>query len=177
MRLLVQMAVIGLAGGALGLGMNAFSPAPARLGQPVYAAAESGAATCSAPHGAPGSEAPGTFPRISREEASGMCNACSAGFVDARPASEFARGHIPNAFHLPPHGHGNEASVVSGLRKFNTVVVYDSGAGCDLAETVAKHLRSEGLPDVRILSGAWPAWEAGGEPAESGACAACEGHP
>lgn len=176
MRFLAQMVLIAAAGGALGLGMNALSPAPARLGQPVYAAAESGTASCSAPHGAPGAEDKG-FGTISREEASGMCSACTAGFVDARPASEFARGHIPNAFHLPPHGHGNEAQVISELRHFQTVVVYDSGAGCDLAETVAKHLRAEGLPDVRILAGAWPGWEAGGEPAESGACAACEGHP
>ena len=175
MRLLLQMLAILVGGSALGLGLNALSHAPVRLGQPVYAAAESGTATCSAPHGA--SAPDGSFDSISRQEASSLCTACTAGFVDARPASEFAKGHIPNAFHLPPHGHGDEAQVVASLRHYGTVVVYDSGAGCDLAETVAKHLRTEGLNDVRILAGAWPAWEAGGEPAESGACAACEGRP
>ena len=175
MRLILQIAAIVVGGSALGLGLNAISHAPAKLGQPVYAAAESGTATCSAPHGQGAPE--DGFATISREEASSLCTACSAGFVDARPASEFAKGHIPNAFHLPPHGHGDEAEVIGSLRRFNTVVVYDSGAGCDLAETVARHLRNEGLHDVRILAGAWPAWEAGGEPAESGACAACEGRP
>src|SRR3569833_1109107 len=121
MRLFLQTAAIALAGSALGLGMNALSPAPAHLGQPVYAAAESGTASCSAPHGAPGEQKGADT--ISREEASGMCNACSAGFVDARPASEFARGHIPNAFHLPPHGHGDERQIFSERRKYGTVVV------------------------------------------------------
>jgi 3-mercaptopyruvate sulfurtransferase SseA len=172
MRLLVQITAIALVGSGLGLGLNHLSRAPARLGEPVFAAAESGAAACSAPHGETG---PVDFPRISRADASGLCTACTAGFVDARPASEFARGHIPHAFHVPPHGHGDEAVILGELRRFGTVVVYDSGAGCDLAETVAKHLKSEGLRDVRILDGAWPAWEAGGEPAESGACAACGG--
>ena len=174
-RALWQMAAIAGGGGALGLLLNALSPAPAKLGHPVYAAAESGAAACSAPHGTPG--APEAFATISREEASSLCTACTAGFVDARPASEFARGHIPNAFHLPPHGHGGEAQEIAALRRFGTVVVYDSGHGCDLAETVASHLRADGLRDVRILEGQWPAWEAGGEPAQSGACKACEGKP
>ena len=175
MRLLLQMAALAVAGGALGLGLNQASPAPARLGTPVYAAAEQEGATCSAPHGSPGEAR--DFPRISRQQASGLCSACSAGFVDARPASEFAKGHVPHAFHLPPHGHGDEASAVGELKHFGTVVVYDSGSGCDLAEKVASHLKDEGLHDVRILDGAWPAWEAGGEPAESGACEACGGSP
>lgn len=174
MRTLFQLAAIVAAGSALGLVLNALSPAPAHLGQPVFAAAESGAASCSAPH-APGQAASGAFPTISRDQAVSLCTACTAGFVDARPASDFARGHIPNALHLPPHHLADEGQVVRELRRFGTVVVYDSGTGCDLAATVAAHLKSEGFADVRILEGAWPAWFQSGGPAESGACATCEG--
>jgi 3-mercaptopyruvate sulfurtransferase SseA len=176
MRTFLQLTAIVAVGSALGLLLNAISPAPARLGLPVFAAAESGSASCSAPH-AQGEAGPSGFATISREQAASLCTACTAGFVDARPASDFARGHIPNALHLPPHGHVDEGRVVRELRRFGTVVVYDSGLGCNLAEAVAAHLKSEGLSDVRILSGAWPAWEQSNAPAESGACAACEGRP
>jgi rhodanese-related sulfurtransferase len=169
--LLLQMAAIAVAGLALGLGVNALSPHPADLRTPVYSAAESGASACTAPHDA---AHPDTgFRSISCSDATSMCTSCNAGFVDARPPSEFANGHVPGAFHLPPHGHGDEADVISRLRGYPTVVVYDSGLGCNLAETVATHLKSEGLRDVRILEGAWPAWESAGGPAESGACLAC----
>jgi 3-mercaptopyruvate sulfurtransferase SseA len=104
-----------------------------------------------------------------------MCTGCTAGFVDARPASEFAEGHIPNAIHLPPHGHPGEAEALARLRTFSTVVVYDSGYACNMADAVASHLLADGLTDVRVLEGAWPAWVKSSAPAESGACEACAG--
>jgi rhodanese-related sulfurtransferase len=175
MQLLRHLVVLLASGSLLGLGLNAASPRPIALTAPVYAAAESGAATCSAPHdGAAG--APAAFRSIAWAEASAMCSDCTAGFVDARPASEFAEGHIPNAVHLPPHAAADEAQALQALRGFGTLVVYDSGYACDLAETVGKHLREEGFMDVRILDGAWPAWMKAGGPAESGACQACA-HP
>jgi rhodanese-related sulfurtransferase len=174
MKLVPQIATMILGGSVLGLGLNVVSPEPIKLGEPVFAPAESGAATCSAPHDQ-AHAGPSAFPFISPEVAAGMCDGCRAAFVDARAATEFAEGHIPKAFHLPPHGHGNEAAVITELRTYPTVVVYDSGLACNLADTVAAHLREEGLSDVRILAGAWPAWEKSGGPAESGSCQACSG--
>jgi rhodanese-related sulfurtransferase len=93
--------------------------------------------------------------------------------VDARTATEFAAGHVADAIHLPPAGHPGEAAAVAALRASPRVVVYDGDYRCALADEVAARLRREGLADVAVLEGAWPAWIAAGGPGVSGACAAC----
>ncbi len=107
------------------------------------------------------------------EKAKALCDACTAGFVDARTATEFAAGHVTDAVHLPPAGHPGEAAAIAALRAFGRVVVYDGDYRCALADEVAARLRREGLPDVRVLEGAWPAWVAAGGSGESGFCPAC----
>jgi len=83
-------------------------------------------------------------------------------WVDARPADEFERDHIPGAVSL------NEDRWNEGLAQFlandwspeKKIVVYCSAASYNLAEDVARRLREEAkLPnDVRILKGGWEAW-------------------
>ena len=86
----------------------------------------------------------------------------SALWVDARPAEEFERDHIPGAVLL------NEDRWSELLPQFlatqwspeKKIVVYCSAASCNLAEDVARRLRAEAkLPnDIRILKGGWEAW-------------------
>lgn len=171
MRLLAQAAAVALAGGIVGVGANALSPRPAPLGTPVHSAAERGGGLCADPGGAAAARAP----RISVAEAKVLCDACTAGFVDARTATEYAAGHVTNAVHLPPAGHPAEAAAIAGLRAYARVVVYDGDYSCALADEVAARLRREGLPDVRVLEGAWPAWVAGGGAGTSGFCPECHG--
>lgn len=174
-RLLLQMVAIGAGGAALGLALNAASPRPASLTRAVYPAADSGSAVCGAAPEA-GHEKHGhrTMPQ---HEAVAACNACTVGFVDARGAAAFAEGHITGAIHLPPAGHPDAAAQMQKLRGFATVVVYDSGGGCGLAEGVADRLAASGFKDVRLLEGGWPDWMAASGPALSGACQACAAHP
>lgn len=83
-------------------------------------------------------------------------------WVDARPAEEFDRDHVPNAISL------NEERWSEGLSQFlatqwspeKKIVVYCSAASCNLAEDVARRLRAEAkLPnEIRILKGGWEAW-------------------
>ncbi|MSP61329.1 MAG: rhodanese-like domain-containing protein [Myxococcales bacterium] len=174
MQWIVHSVVIVLAGSVLGLGLNVASRHPIPLGEAVYATSSSGTAVCTGPGGAAGGHE--AHPLMAQGDAVAACTACSAGFVDARGAAAFASGHIPAAVHLPPHGHSDERLALETLRKFATVVVYDSGIGCRLADGVADRLRAEGFQDVRILDGSWRAWMATGGPAESGACMACEAH-
>jgi 3-mercaptopyruvate sulfurtransferase SseA len=168
-----ETALVLAAGGLLGLGANAVSPRPAPLGQPVHSVAESGVGQCSVP----GAAAAAPAPRIGVEEAKALCDACRAGFVDARTAAEFAAGHVSNAVHLPPAGHPDEASAIATLRASALVVVYDGDYGCALADEVAERLSRAGLPDVRVLAGAWPAWVAAGGAGTSGYCPDCHPHP
>jgi rhodanese-related sulfurtransferase len=83
-------------------------------------------------------------------------------WVDARPAEEFERDHIPGAVLL------NEDRWNELLPQFlekqwspeKKIVVYCSAASCNLAEDVARRLREEAkLPnEIRILRGGWEAW-------------------
>jgi len=84
-------------------------------------------------------------------------------WIDARPADEFERDHIPGAVSL------NEDRWSEGLASFlgkewlpeKKIVVYCSAASCNLAEDVARRLRKEAkLPnEIRILKGGWEAWQ------------------
>ena len=83
-------------------------------------------------------------------------------WVDARPADEFERDHVPGAVLL------NEDRWSEALPQFlandwspeKKIVVYCSAASCNLAEDVARRLRAEAkLPnEIRILKGGWEAW-------------------
>ena len=83
-------------------------------------------------------------------------------WVDARPADDFERGHVPGAVSL------NEDRWSEALPEFlathwspeKKIVVYCSAASCNLAEDVRRRLREEArLPnDIRILKGGWEAW-------------------
>ena len=53
------------------------------------------------------------------------------------------------------------------------VIVYDRDRDCAAADRVAAQLQALGLPDVRVLTGAWPEWMAKGGPGESGSCTLC----
>jgi 3-mercaptopyruvate sulfurtransferase SseA len=161
--LIVRSSMLVVAGAILGIGANAFTPHPAPLGKPVFAAAELPGATCS--------EGPGAVARISVEEAKPLCISCTAAFVDARSPGEYAAGHVTNALHVAPGE--SVAPVLGKLREKGTVIVYDRDRDCSAADQVAAQLRAQGLPDVRVLTGAWPEWLASGGPGESGACAAC----
>jgi len=165
MGILVRAVPLCFVGGVLGIAGNALSPHPARLGIPVHAAAESGGAACQDPRA--------SVARVSVEEAKPLCIACTAAFVDARSAQEYAAGHITGAVHLAP---GQPAGpLLPALSAAPTVIVYDRDRDCAAADQVAVLLKSNGVRDVRVLTGAWPEWLAGGGPGESGTCSLCAG--
>lgn len=168
-RTLLQALALCSAGAALGLAGNGLTPRPAPLGARVTAAAEAPGAQCQMP----GGRGP-VVPRISVEEATPLCVACSALFVDARSATEYQAGHITGALHIAP---GDPVDpVLWRLGVYKTVIVYDRDPGCALADRVAKALVDRGVQDVRVLTGAWPAWMAAGAPGASGPCAICGEH-
>jgi rhodanese-related sulfurtransferase len=167
-RIVLEACALVAAGVLAGLGANALSPHPAALREPVLAAAESSGATCQIPGQMP------AIPRISVEEASPMCAACTAAFVDARSAAEYAAGHATGALHLAP---GEPPDLVLWrISNMTTVIVYDRDPSCQQADAVAQELLSRGVRDVRVLTGAWPAWLAAGAPGASGPCAVCGEH-
>lgn len=157
--------VLCAVGALVGVGANALTPRPAPLGAKVAATAEAPGAACQIQ----GLSA--AIPRISVEDATPLCVACSALFVDARSAAEYEAGHITGALHLAP---GEPVDpVLWRLGVYETVVVYDRDPNCAVADQVAKRLLEHGVQDVRVLSGAWPAWTAARAPGAGGACSSC----
>jgi len=168
-RIFVQALALCAAGAMLGVAGNGLTPRPAQLGARVSSAAEAPGAMCQLPSG----HRP-VVPRISVEEATPLCVACSALFVDARSAAEYQAGHITGAIHL---ARGEPVDpVLWRLGVYKTVIVYDRDPSCALADHVAKALLEGGARDVRVLTGAWPAWMAAGAPGASGPCAVCGEH-
>jgi thiosulfate/3-mercaptopyruvate sulfurtransferase len=100
------------------------------------------------------------------------------------PEAEYRAGHIPGAIrfdidtvkdrssplpHMLPTPEAFAAAVAAmGIGDGMTLVVYD-GAGLFSAPRVWWTFRSFGAPDVRILEGGFPAWNAEARPVETGA--------
>jgi len=165
-KIVLQLLAIGVLGSAVGLGANALSPRPAPLGEAVRPASETTPGACAVEQATAGG-----VPRISAEQAAPLCANCTAAFVDARTAEQYQAGHVSGALHLPP---GDiPPATLEALKKYPTTVVYDDDASCILAEAVAMGLREMGVKDVRVLTGAWPAWIEAGAPGASGPCGAC----
>jgi rhodanese-related sulfurtransferase len=80
-------------------------------------------------------------------------------WVDARPAADFAKDHIPGA--LPLNEDAWAELLPDVLQKWNpgqSIVVYCSSKSCHASLQVAKRLREVGLSPVHALHGGWEAW-------------------
>src|SRR5215468_10140464 len=140
--------MIAFAGGAVGIVGNSLTPHPAPLGARVLPTAEQPGAACDDAHA--------SIARISVEEAKPLCVACTAAFIDARSAPEYAAGHVTGALHLSP-GEAIEP-LLPTLRGAPLVIVYDRDRECSAANKVAAQIQAQGVRDVRVLTGAWPEW-------------------
>lgn len=83
-------------------------------------------------------------------------------FVDARPASAFARARfqLPDAVHIPT---GSGAEIVAGLRSLPygnnvPVVVYCDEPNEAASYQVATYAKQLGFEDVSVLTGGFEAW-------------------
>jgi rhodanese-related sulfurtransferase len=81
-------------------------------------------------------------------------------WVDARPESEFASEHVPDAICL------NFDNWTEQFPKFldryspgRPVIVYCSATSCQLSREIASKLRASGVADAYFLEGGWEAWK------------------
>lgn len=97
-------------------------------------------------------------------------------FVDARPAEEYAKAHLPGAVSLPFHSievreapllRSNdqrewqtlESAQVSRLSSDKPLVVYCTGPECDDSLLLAIELRKLGRNDVAVFIGGMELWQ------------------
>jgi rhodanese-related sulfurtransferase len=90
-------------------------------------------------------------------------------FLDARPASQYAEGHIEGAISLPWLSFDQHADrVLPILRDDATLITYCDGVNCSLSKELAKILIDFGFPQVRVLVNGWSVWKEAGLPTELG---------
>ncbi len=155
---LVPSAVRGLAiclvGALFGILLNALSPRGIPLLGPLPSRAE----------------------EIGLEEAHALYLRKGTIFVDARPAKEFAEGHIPGAMLFP--GEDFEETV-SSWKQFipadTLLVTYCSGEGCASSRNAAELLLDAGYSRVKVFFGGWKEWKKAGYPVERGSAGGVDG--
>ncbi|MFO1350229.1 MAG: rhodanese-like domain-containing protein [Gammaproteobacteria bacterium] len=82
--------------------------------------------------------------------------------VDVRMPSDYAKGYIPGAIHLP-NGKWRGAQ---GLARDKIHIVYCYSQTCRLAAAAALEFATQGYP-VMEMEGGFAAWQAGGYPVET----------
>lgn len=84
-------------------------------------------------------------------------------FVDARPQSQFAQGHIRGALSLP--WQEVDRFFVETAEQFGgakTIITYCDGESCELSHDLALFLKDMGFEDVRVLVNGWSVWRQAG---------------
>jgi rhodanese-related sulfurtransferase len=106
---------------------------------------------------------------ISLAEAQRLFAAQAAVFIDARPAADYARGHIRGARSLPWHDVDQKfIEVTQDLEPENPIVTYCDGETCELSHNLALFLKEAGFANTRVLVNGWKLWKQSGLPVELG---------
>jgi rhodanese-related sulfurtransferase len=114
-------------------------------------------------------DAAGDSPLISLEAANRLFREGKALFLDARPASQYAGGHIHGALNFPAQELDRHFMQLSGrLEGAETIIAYCDGESCDLSHTLALFLHEMGFANVHILVNGWSAWQQAGLPVQAG---------
>jgi rhodanese-related sulfurtransferase len=105
------------------------------------------------------------------EKAVEFYEAREAFFVDARPAHEYAEGHVPGALCVPWQEVDEYLdALLEKVPDTNAIlVVYCDGEACALSEDLAVFLKDMGYVNVKVLVNGWTEWRTRGWPVERGA--------
>lgn len=84
-------------------------------------------------------------------------------FLDARPPSQYAEGHISGALSLPWQDVTNAfTDIADQLDEKDTIITYCDGESCELSHDLALFLNDMGFTDVRVLVNGWSLWRDAG---------------
>ncbi len=90
-------------------------------------------------------------------------------FVDARPASAFAEGHIPGAVSLPVREFDDRIEAFwKQTPTDKRIVTYCSGRTCQDSHRLARLLEQVGYKRVRIFVDGYSGWVSAGHPVSTG---------
>ena len=96
-------------------------------------------------------------PALSINEAVQLVNGDGGIFLDIREATDYARGHITDAVHIPAAALAKRSNELEKYRDKPVVVVCKMGQS---AGTATKSLRAQGFIRAQKLSGGMMEWDA-----------------
>ena len=106
---------------------------------------------------------------IPLDGARALFDADTALFLDARPAGEYAKGHIRGALNLPWQAVEQRfIEIADRLAGGKTIITYCDGETCDLSHELARFLREMGFDNVRVLVNGLTLWQKAGLPTDGG---------
>ncbi|MFZ5569652.1 MAG: rhodanese-like domain-containing protein [Thermodesulfobacteriota bacterium] len=115
------------------------------------------------------SDAEGGSLVISLDQARRLFEEQTALFVDARPESQYAEGHIQGALSIPWQEVDRYFDAAADrLADVNEIVTYCDGETCELSHELALFLKEMGFANVRVLVNGWTVWRQAGLPTEEG---------
>lgn len=100
-------------------------------------------------------------PSVSPLQATLMINREDAIVVDVRESDEYARGHVPNARHIPLGQLDKRLSELEKYKEKPLIVMCQSG---NRSPSACGSLRKAGFAKVFHLSGGISGWEQAGQP-------------
>ena len=104
---------------------------------------------------------------IPLDQARGLFERDAILFVDARPESQYAEGHIQGALSIPwQEVDFYVAEAADRLANAKAIVTYCDGESCDLSHDLALFLKEMGFENVRVLVNGWTVWHEAGLPTE-----------
>lgn len=111
------------------------------------------------------------FPRVELRELMEAVKTGNVRIIDARSPLFFRAGHLPGAVNLPRQdfraAYARVQTVLEADRN-RRLVVYCQGESCQDSDLVAAALQALGFEDVSVFAGGWKAWQAAGNPVETG---------
>lgn len=103
------------------------------------------------------------------EEAQRIYRDGTAIFLDARPADQFAEGHIRGALNFPVMELDRYYMQLSDrLERAEAIIAYCDGESCDLSHELALFLQDMGFNNVHVLVDGWDMWQQAGLPVQTG---------
>ncbi len=155
---------IVIASAALGLAVNQLSPH--RL--PLFAATPT-ASRSHAPTLPRATPLPKGLSSINIPDARAALDKRLALFIDARPAGQYAEGHIPGALNLPADEFNDAFPRLSPkIEASPFLIVYCDGAECSDSLHVAEQLIGFGFRGTRVMVDGYRAWADAGSPVAKG---------
>lgn len=103
--------------------------------------------------------------KVNAAQATQLINKENAIVVDVRDAVEFAKGHLPNARHIPLDSLGEQVEKLAKDKSVPVIAICQTGARSGRACAV---LKKAGFANVVNLDGGLSAWQQAGLPVVTG---------